>query len=278
MIVDAATTVAESDSGNDLLTVKNIYQGANAPADGTITPLQETFRDIKMKRLRLLQSDAFCDLDATNMFGSVPFEKDANGNYGPVVAGECYPLRWHIDWATDNGLTLHVALASTLPVSFAQQGPAETWNPATKARYGIYAKELVKYVIERSFDAGAATIVFEVSNELDIAESTPVNFDNPDRSQWRPMDLGPFGRFLWWINPATYDIAQFPPQAIDPDAWPPTFSSYPYNADFAPRRTRHFANAEDLWRCHRGDQGRTGLPVQISRQEHSIRRSGVRGS
>ena len=143
MIVDAATTVAESDSGNDLLTVKNIYQGANAPADGTITPLQETFRDIKMKRLRLLQSDAFCDLDAANMFGSVPFEKHANGNYGPVVAGECYPLRWHIDWATDNGLTLHVALASTLPVSFAQQGPAETWNPATKARYGIYAKELV---------------------------------------------------------------------------------------------------------------------------------------
>ncbi len=40
VIVDASTTVRMSDSGNDLETLQNIFQDANAPQDGTIAPMQ----------------------------------------------------------------------------------------------------------------------------------------------------------------------------------------------------------------------------------------------
>jgi len=58
-------------------------------------------------------------------------------------------------------------------------------------------------------------------NELDIADPVPENFDpnDPDHSRWKPLPLGPWGRYLWWIDPATYNIQQFPPPA-DADAYP----------------------------------------------------------
>ena len=102
IVIDAATTVAESDSGDDLGTLRNIFQSANAPADGLIEPMRQIMADLKMKRMRLLLSDVYCDVDANGSFGAVSI--DANGNLGAFVPGECYPLAWQIQWALDNGL------------------------------------------------------------------------------------------------------------------------------------------------------------------------------
>src|SRR5262245_44251789 len=38
IVVDAGTMMAESKSGDDLQTLQNIFQDANAPQDGTIDP------------------------------------------------------------------------------------------------------------------------------------------------------------------------------------------------------------------------------------------------
>lgn len=235
IIVDASTTVAESDSGNDLNTLKNIFQGANAPQDsvqdGVIAPLDQTFRHIGMRRLRILLSDVYCDLDAEKNFGWV--SRDGNG-IGPFVIDKCEPLDGQIRSAIAYGLTPHVALASSVPESFAQLGPAETWDPpTTMARYKEYAEKLVRHVLKTSFASGATGVVFEISNELDIADAVPVNFNPLDttRSHWTLKPLGPFSRFLWWIDPATYDITQFPPSPVDPNVWPETYNSYPYIGD-----------------------------------------------
>jgi hypothetical protein len=225
--VDASAVVAESDSGDDLATVQNIFQDANAPQDGTIVPMQPIISDLKMKRMRILQGDVYCDLDGNGNFGTVPF--DQNGTFGPVVPGECDFLATQIKWALDNGLSPHVAVASTLPVSFAQYGPAETWSNDVLNRYKSYAYQLVSYILRKSFDAnalngGAASVIFEVSNELDIADPAPLNFyasTPPDPSQFALLPLGPWGRFLWWIDPATYNLRE----------WPPVSNSYPYSID-----------------------------------------------
>src|SRR5215469_6327265 len=87
IVVDAGTIMAESKSGDDLRTLQSIFQGANAPQDGTIEPMRQIVADLKMKRMRLLQADVYCDLDANGAFGNVPV--DASGNPGPVVAGDC---------------------------------------------------------------------------------------------------------------------------------------------------------------------------------------------
>jgi len=210
LIVNATTTVAESDSGDDLATLQSLYQGAHAPNDfASGGPIDPIITDLKMKRMRILHADVYSDLDQAGSF--IPTQPDVWDS-----------LTWQIDWAVQRGLSLHFPVAYSVPVSFAAYGPAETWSPAIMDRYKSYARQLVRYVAKRSFDGGAPTVIFEVSNELDIAEDVPLNYyewlawgaqcsggcsqsDNPVILGYLP--LGPWGRALWWMNPATYDIA-----------------------------------------------------------------------
>jgi len=234
IVVDAGTTVIESVNGDDLSTVQNIFQGANAPQDSTIDPMRQLIADLKMKRLRLLSADVYCDLDANGAFGNVP--TDASGNPGAVVPGDCALLAQEIDWALSTGLAPHVAVANFLPVSFARAGSAETWSQETLARYTSYARQLVAYVVRKSFDptapnGGAKSIIFEVGNEIDIADPEPANFftaNPPDPALFTLLPLGPWGRFLWWVDPATYNLGEWP--VVDAN-------SYPYSID--PRRLAH---------------------------------------
>jgi hypothetical protein len=242
LAVDASQTVTQSDGGDDLATLKNIFQDANAPQDGATggasDPRRTIISDLKMKRMRILQGDAYCDIDANGTFGNRPLP-DTNGNYPAVVPGDCDLMKWQIDWALLSGLSPHVAVGATLPVSFAlNYGPAETWanqhlanNQTPLDLYKSYAKQLIRYIANRAFAGGAPSVTVEVSNELDIAESAPLNFNlnNPDRSGWSLLQLGPWGRFLWWIDPASYQLTQWPGN----DASPQTNATwYPYGSDF----------------------------------------------
>jgi hypothetical protein len=65
IVVDSGTKIVESDSGDDLGTLQNIFQEANAPQDGTIDPMTQIIADLKMKRMRILGADVYCDLDAS---------------------------------------------------------------------------------------------------------------------------------------------------------------------------------------------------------------------
>jgi hypothetical protein len=234
IVVDAATKVTESASGGDVATLQNIFQDATAPQDGTIAPMSQIIADLRMKRMRILGADVYCDLDATGSFGNVP--ADASGNVGAVVPGDCNLLAQQIDWALSNHLAPHVALASSMPVSFVPYGPAEQWSVDTLARYKSYAQQLVSYVLQKSFDpsaanGGASQVIFEISNEIDIADPTPQNFyaaSPPDPSLFALLPLGPWGRFLWWIDPATYNLREWP--IVDAN-------SYPYSIDL--RRLEH---------------------------------------
>ena len=153
IVVDSASKVTESASGDDLATLQNIFQDATAPQDGTIDPMRQIIADLGMKRMRILGADVYCDLDASGNFGNVPV--DASGNSGAVVPGDCNLLAQQINWALSNHLAPHVALASSMPVSFVAYGPAERWSAATLARYKSYVSQLVSYVVRKSFDAGA---------------------------------------------------------------------------------------------------------------------------
>jgi hypothetical protein len=234
IVVDSGTKMSESTSGDDLATLQNIFQDANAPQDGTIDPMGQIIAYIKMKRMRILAADVYCDLDASGTFGNVPI--DASGNPGTVVAGDCDLLAEEINWALSNTLAPHVALASSMPLSFVPYGPAETWSADTLARYKSYASQLVSYVVKKSFDpsapnGGASSVIFEVSNEIDIADPTPLNFyaaTPPDPSLFALLPLGAWGRFLWWIDPATYNLQEWP--IVDAN-------SYPYSIDL--RRLEH---------------------------------------
>jgi hypothetical protein len=234
IVVDSATKFAESNSGDDLATLRNIFQDANAPQDGTIDPMSQIIADLKMKRMRILGADVYCDLDAGGTFGNVPI--DASGKPGAAVPGDCDLLAEQINWALSNHLAPHVALASYMPLSFVSYGPAERWTTDILARYRSYAYQLVSYVVRKSFDpsapnGGASSVIFEVSNEIDIADPTPLNFDAaipPDPSLFALLPLGPWGRFLWWIDPATYNLREWP--IIDSN-------SYPYSIDL--RRLEH---------------------------------------
>ena len=234
IVVDAGTMMAESKSGDDLQTLQNIFQDANAPQDGTIDPMRQIIADLKLKRMRLLQADVHCDLDENGNFGNVPI--NAGGNPGSVVAGDCDLLATQINWSLSNRLAPHVAVASFLPVSFVPYGPADRWSADILARYKSYAYQLVAYIVRKSFDpsapnGGASSVIFEVSNEVDIADPTPVNFDTstpPNPLLFALLPLGPWGRFLWWIDPATYDLQEWP--IVDAN-------SYPYSIDL--RRLEH---------------------------------------
>lgn len=207
IVVDTQVPFNEGISGNDDLgDLKRIYQSANSPTEQALDQFDKVIADTGMKRARLLQSDVYCDLDQTgNVFGYT----DGEGFH----AGDCYPLRWHLDWAVGRGLSPHVAVASYMPPSMVQYGAGETWasqSPAVLERYRKYMRALVRYIATKAFDGGASSVIFEVSNELDIADSEPENFNYTDPSTYTIKPLGPWGNWLWWIAPDRYVLHQWP--------------------------------------------------------------------
>ena len=238
VIVDASTTVNVGAGSDDLATLQNIFQDATAPADGgspQVNPVQHMVTDLNMKRIRILQGDVYCDLDANNQFGSDI--SSAGVVVGTAVAGDCYPLLWQLKWALTNRLSPHVAVAAYMPMSFVQYGPADTWSTAVRDRYVSYAKQLVNYIVTTSFNGGAPLVVFEVSNEIDIADADPLNWNQTDSSRYALLPLGPNGRFLWWIDPATYNLNSWPPVQANSYPYSNAGLSYPYSLDM--RRLDH---------------------------------------
>ena len=204
--VDATTPYNTGISGNDDLgDLKRIFQSANSPAELALDQFNRIITDTGMKRTRLLLSDIYCDLDqAGNAFGTL---KD-----GVFTPGDCYPLAWHLEWALTRGLSPHIAVASFMPQSMVQYGPGESWDPQgpAPARYRKYAEALVRYAATKTFDGGASSVIFEISNELDIADPAPENWST-DPSTYTLKPLAPWGRWLWWIDPGKYVLHQWPP-------------------------------------------------------------------
>lgn len=232
---------------DDLKTLQNIYQGASVPAEPAVEPalstLSAVIAELKLKRLRMLQADNLCDLDAGGNLGSVGIATNADGSairnpdgsyvFTPVTSGGCNLIDWTLPWTINNGLSVHIAVGSFMPPSFIGRTPAppydgaENWDKGTRALYKTYAERLVRYIVTKAFDNGAPSVIFEVSNELDIAESEPRVFDRGNPANNKLAPLGPWGRWLWWIKPNSFDIA-------GPQGMP---GSYPYETD--KRRVEH---------------------------------------
>jgi hypothetical protein len=238
IVVDTSKTQSDCGSNcDDLTTLRNIFQDANIPAEPTngawLAAGSRMIADLNMKRARLLQSDVYCDAASNDEFGYT-----FNGTFTP---GDCYPLLWQLQWAFSNNLSPHVAVASFMPPSFVDPGSsfggsAETWSLAQLDRFRTYAYQLVNYIARKSAAAGVPSVVFEVSNEIDIEDSAPVGFPaNPflpgSMSQVKPLPAGTYGRWLWWMNPSSYLIQQWPATEADSYPYSPTGLAYPYNAD-----------------------------------------------
>lgn len=232
---------------DDLKTLQNIYQGANVPAEpamGTaLSALSARIAELKIKRLRMLQGDNLCDLDANGNLGSVGIAANPDGSavrnldgsfvFTPVTSGGCNLIDWTMPWMLNNGLSVHAAVGSFMPPSFIGRTPAppydgaENWSAATLALYKTYADRLVRFIVTRAFDNGAPSVIFEVSNELDIADGSPQTFDKKNPANNKLAPLGPWERWLWWIDPASFDV----------HGWPGMPGSYPYETD--KRRVEH---------------------------------------
>lgn len=203
--VDAATPVVQSDNGDDIATLQNIFQDANAPQEPTFPPMAQLVADLKLKRLRVLQGDVYCDITSL----------EPGGQFVTAHEGEWDLLTSYLDAALAHGLSPHMAVAAYMPRAFVPKGAAATWDVDTVGRYKDYALGLARYIVQRSFAAGAPSVVFEVSNELDIADYAPVNWNTPNQTL---LPLGPWGRMLWWIDPNTYNLD--PTRNGFPDGYP----------------------------------------------------------
>lgn len=214
--IDAASTLPQN-GGNVLPTLKNIFQSGNAPGNVSSYPdpladqMLPLMADLGVKRARLLLVDEYCDIDAQGHFGGT--------SSGSFVANECNPLDWQLEWLIKANLSPHMAVASHMPGSFVTFGEPETWldrrinpndsnSPKIIDHYKAYVQGLVRHIADKMFAAGAQTAIFEVSNEIDIAADYIVC----NGSTCGPQALGPWGRWVWWLDPSTYD-ASLKPQA-----------------------------------------------------------------
>jgi hypothetical protein len=232
IVVDAvAPKLTLGEGSDDLVTLQNLFQSANMPNEPLAPgPINQVMKDLKMKRMRFLLEDVYCDIDQqTGEFGT-----NFNGSF---TAGDCNPLGWRLQQALDNGVSPHVAVASFMPPSFApltqNNRGAETWSTDTQNKYKEYAKKLVRYIVTKSFDGGAPSVVFEISNEMDIADSAPENFINdPAKSaQFALKPLGPWGRWLWWIDSDSYLLHQWLPYQAQTYPYPAYGLAYLYGGD-----------------------------------------------
>lgn len=242
--VDAASTLPQA-GGDVLPIIKNIFQSGNAPGSvsGYPDPLADQvlplMANLGVKRARLLLVDEFCDIDAQGNFGGT--------SSGSFVVNECNPLDWQLDWLIKAGLSPHMAVASHMPGSFAQFGEAETWqdrrinpnddnSPKIIDHYKAYMSGLVRHIAGKMFAAGAQSAIFEVSNEIDIANDYPTcNRSNPI-PVCTLQSLGPWGRWLWWLDPNSYDVGGYSQVYTIAQESTARFG-FPYNGDV--RRISH---------------------------------------
>lgn len=211
--IDATSTLPLGNGNSNVLPVlKNIFQSGNAPGSvsggaDAADPMLPLLAGIGTKRARLLMVDEYCDIDAQGTFGG---HNLITGNFDTP---DCAQVAWQIDWLLKANLSPHMAVASHMPINFIPFGEPETWgdrridplnanSPKIIDHYKNYAKKLVRYIATRAFAGGAQTAIFEVSNEIDIAADYPVCND----STCTPPDLGPWKRWLWWIDPTKYVI------------------------------------------------------------------------
>lgn len=232
--IDARSTLPLG--GEDVLpTLKNIFQSGNAPGnvssyhDPLADQMLPLMADIGVKRARLLLTDEYCDIDSKGSFGGT--------STGSFVANECFPLDWQLDWLIKANLSPHMAIASHMPASFVQYGPAETWgdrridpnnadSPKIIDHYKAYAKGLVRHIADKMFAASARSAIFEVSNEIDIAADYPTC----NGSSCTLQSLGPWGRWLWWIDPNRYSFSASSQAYAIADEDNPQLG-FPYNGD-----------------------------------------------
>jgi hypothetical protein len=232
IVVDAAAPkLTLGDGDDDLVTLQNLFQSADMPNEPFAPgPLNQIMQDLKMKRMRLLLDDIYCDIDQqTGEFG--------NNYNGSFTGGDCDQLNWRLQDVLDRGISPHVAVASFMPPSFAaltqNNRGAETWSTDTLEKYKGFARKLVRYVVTKSFDGGSPSVIFEISNEMDIADYAPENFvDDPARSwQFALKPLAPWGRWLWWIDSDSYLLHQWYPAQAGTYPYPPYGLAYPYGGD-----------------------------------------------
>jgi hypothetical protein len=157
----------------------------------------------------LLLVDEYCDIDAQGNFGGT--------SSGSFVANECFPLDWQLDWLIKANLAPHMAIASHMPGSFVPFGEPETWldrrinpndssSPKIIDHYKAYVQGLVRHIADKTLAAGAPTAVFEVSNEIDIA----LDYIVCNGTTCGPQALGAWGRWVWWLDPSTYNTSLAP--------------------------------------------------------------------
>lgn len=235
--IDAKSTHAQED-GYALRTLKDIFQSGNAPGSvsggaDAADPMLPLLAGIGTKRARLLLIDEYCDIDAQGTFGG---HNLITGNFDTP---DCAQMMWQIDWLLKANLSPHMAVASHMPTNFIPFGEPETWgdrridplnpnSPKIIDHYKDYAKKLVRYIATRAFSGGAQTAVFEVSNEIDIAADYPNCSGSP--ATCAPPDLGPWKRWLWWIDPTKYVIDGYSQAYAITDEDNPQLG-FPYNGD-----------------------------------------------
>lgn len=232
IVVDAAAPkLTLGEGSDDLATLQSLFQSANVPNEPFAPgPRNQIMKDLKMKRMRMLLDDVYCDIDQqTGEFGT---------NYnGSFTAGDCNQLGWRLQAALDHGVSPHVAVAAFMPPSFValtqNNRGAETWSTDTLNKYKEFARKLVRYTVTKSFDGGAPSVIFEISNEMDIADNTPENFVNdPAQSgQFTLKPLGSWGRWLWWIDSDSYLLHQWYPAQAQTYPYPAYGLAYPYGGD-----------------------------------------------
>ena len=243
--IDAMSTLPQN-GGNVLSTLKNIFQSGNAPGSvsGYPDPLADQMlplmADLGVKRARLLLVDEYCDIDAQGNFGDT--------SSGSFVANKCNPLDWQLDWLIKANLSPHMAIASHMPGSFVAFGEPETWldrridpnndnSPKIIDHYKAYVQGLVRHIADKMFAAGAQSAIFEVGNEIDIAADYPsCDRSNPAAPVCTLLSLGPWGRWLWWIDPGSYDIGGYSQVYTIAEESTARFG-FPYNGDV--RRLSH---------------------------------------
>jgi hypothetical protein len=232
IVVNAtAPKLTLGEGSNDLVTLQSLFQGTSMPEEQLVPgPYDQLMIDLKMKRLRSLHDDGYCDINQqTGEFGF---------NFGgSFTAGDCGHVAWRLQDMLARGVSPHFSLASFMPPSFValtqNNRGAETWSTATLDKYKDFARKLVRYIVTKSFDGGAPSVIFEISNELDIADGYPLNFVNdPAQSgQFAQRPLGTWGRWLWWIDTDSYLLHQWYPLQANTYPYPAYGLAYPYTGD-----------------------------------------------
>ena len=149
--VDAQSVVSET-GGDDLAGGRNVYSSASTPeANGGLDADWELLRTFGMNRMRIINwQEPSCILDG-------------QGNLTP-----CGRLINTLVHHRKRGLVPHLVVGQWRPEFI--PGPATGWGDAQWAQYQDFAVKVVRFVARDYEGGGFPEAIFEVSNELDIAQ------------------------------------------------------------------------------------------------------------